>query len=132
MGRKTKRLSNILLLLDEPETHLHPQAQRYLTNELIEITKRSDENNVIYFATHSNHMIDKEHVERCYKFSKQYEATEVKRANKGIMQSYAEVNYSVFETAGNDYHDELYGYLASTKERLGEIKRIADIQQTLA
>ena len=61
-------------------------------------------------------MIDKEHIERCYKFFKQFGVTEFERANSGLLNSYAEVNYSVFETAGNDYHNELYGYLESTDE----------------
>ncbi|MDA0208487.1 MAG: AAA family ATPase [bacterium] len=39
----TNQLSNSLLLLNEPETHLHPQAQEYLKDELIKIT-RNDEN----------------------------------------------------------------------------------------
>ena len=53
----TKQLSRTLLLLDEPETHLHPQAQEYLREELIKITKNKD-NNLVFFATHSSYMID--------------------------------------------------------------------------
>ena len=106
-----------LFLIDEPETHLHPQAQADLLKELIRITKGENGETVLFFATHSNHMVDKEHIERCYKFSKQNGVTKFERAvDSGVLKSYAEVNYSVFEVAGNDYHDELYGYLASTKE----------------
>ena len=111
-----------LLLLDEPDLHLHPQAQADLLRELIRITQGMNRNTVLFFATHSNHMIDKEHIERCYKFFKILGDTEIERADSGPLNSYAEVNYSVFEVAGNDYHNELYGYLASTKEGRDKLK----------
>ena len=115
--------SNVLLLLDEPETHLHPQAQSDLRKELIKITQGSEGRRVLFFATHSNHMIDKKHIERCYKVSKRKNvATRFDGADSGVLKSYAEVNYSVFEVAGNDYHNELYGYLASTKEGWDKLK----------
>jgi predicted ATP-dependent endonuclease of OLD family len=66
----TNQLENSILLLDEPETHLHPQAQEYLKDELIKITK-NEENNVVFFATHSNYMIDKNHIDRCYRVIKE-------------------------------------------------------------
>lgn len=106
----TNQLSNSLLLLDEPETHLHPQAQEYLKDELIKIT-RNDENNIVFFATHSNYMIDKEHIERCFRVSKQSNRkTKLEKFQTG-QKSYAEVNYEVFDIASSDYHNELYGYL---------------------
>ncbi|OGN00781.1 MAG: hypothetical protein A2742_02230 [Candidatus Yanofskybacteria bacterium RIFCSPHIGHO2_01_FULL_43_32] len=106
----TNKLSNSLLLLDEPETHLHPQAQEYLKDELIKIT-RNNENNIVFFATHSNYMIDKEHIERCFRVSKQSNRkTKLEKFQAG-QKSYAEVNYEVFDIASSDYHNELYGYL---------------------
>lgn len=106
----TNQLSNSLLLLDEPETHLHPQAQEYLKEELIKIT-RNDENNIVFFATHSNYMIDKDHIERCFRVTKQAnERTKLEKFKAG-QKSYAEVNYEVFDIASSDYHNELYGYL---------------------
>ncbi|OGN34437.1 MAG: hypothetical protein A3G51_03570 [Candidatus Yanofskybacteria bacterium RIFCSPLOWO2_12_FULL_43_11b] len=106
----TNQLSNSLLLLDEPETHLHPQAQEYLKDELIKIT-RNDKNNIVFFATHSNYMIDKEHIERCFRVSKQSNRkTKLEKFQAG-QKSYAEVNYEVFDIASSDYHNELYGYL---------------------
>ena len=111
-----------LLLLDEPDLRLHPQAQADLLRELIKMTQGMNRETVLFFATHSIHMVDKEQVERCYKFSKQDGVTKVERADKGILNSYAEVNYSVFEVASNDYHNELYGYLASTTEGWDKLK----------
>jgi predicted ATP-dependent endonuclease of OLD family len=40
---------NKVILLDEPETHLHPSGQKYLRNELLKIS----ENNLVIYATHS-------------------------------------------------------------------------------
>lgn len=106
----TNNLADTLLLLDEPETHLHPRAQEYLMDELIEITKGVG-NNVVIFATHSNHMIDKEHIERCYRVSKnERDKTMLQRIELG-KTTYAEVNYEVFDIIDSDYHNELYGYL---------------------
>ena len=113
-----------ILLLDEPETHLHPQAQADLLKELIKITQEMNRETVLFFATHSAHMVDKEHIDRCYKFSKHNGVTEFERADSGLLNSYAEVNYSVFEVAGNDYHNELYGYLASTEEGREKLKEL--------
>lgn len=105
-----KQLSNVLLLLDEPETHLHPQAQECLKEELIKITKNK-ENNVVFFATHSNYMIDKDLLDRCYRVQKQgNRKTEIEKI-EGRASSYSEVNYEVFGIASTDYHNELYGYL---------------------
>ena len=120
---RSAQLNKGLLLVDEPETHLHPQAQGDLVKELIGMTRGSEGRRVLFFATHSNHMIDKECIERCYKVSKLDGAkTRFDGADSGVLKSYAEVNYRVFEVAGNDYHNELYGYLASTKAGWDKLK----------
>lgn len=106
----TDQLSYSLLLLDEPETHLHPQAQEFLRNELIKITKNK-EDNIVIFATHSNYMIDKDHLERCFRVEKQGNKKTKLEQIKGKDSSYSEVNYEVFGIPTNDYHNELYGYL---------------------
>lgn len=99
-------LKNTIILLDEPETHLHPKAQEDLLKELITITRAN--NNIVLFATHSNYMIDKNHLERNYKISKPKDITEIKKFDP-LMSTYASVNYDVFEIASSDYHNELYG-----------------------
>ena len=111
---KIKKLSNSLLLLDEPEVHLHPTAQEFLCEELIKITKENS-NNVIIFSTHSAHMIDKKHTERCVKVSKKEAKTILEplfeEDDKKI--SYSRVIYDVFGIINTDYHNELYGKLNS-------------------
>jgi len=111
-------LSNSILLLDEPETHLHPQAQEDLLKELIKITD-NQRNNIVFFATHSNYMIDKDDLSRNYKIFKnpnkktEKEKTEKEQFDKKA-STYAGVTYQVFDIASTDYHNELYSKLHET------------------
>ncbi len=108
-------LSNSILLLDEPETHLHPQAQEDLLRELVKITQNK-RNNVVFFATHSNYMIDKKDLSRNYKVFKkskkktEKEKTELMKFGEKV-STYASVTYDVFEISSTDYHSELYDRL---------------------
>lgn len=106
---RNEELSNSILLLDEPETHLHPMAQEYLLNELVQITK-NDRNNVVIFATHSNYMIDKADLSRNFRVIKQGDETKLERLDQKSA-TYASVSYEVFGIASSDYHNELYGVL---------------------
>ena len=106
----SRKLSNTLLLLDEPETHLHPQAQEYLKNELMRISKGKDANIVLY-ATHSNYMIDKSQISRCFRVDKGKDGKTKIEQFEGTASTYSEVNYEVFDIASSDYHNELYGYI---------------------
>lgn len=104
-------LENKILLLDEPETHLHPTAQENIRDNLIEIAK--DHNNVVFFASHSNYMIDKANLDRYFqvtKDGKRVKETKIKKF-ESKNTSYSEINYIVFDIPTNDYHNELYGYL---------------------
>ena len=57
---KTGQLKNNIILLDEPELHLHPSGQKYLRDELLKIA----ENNLVIYATHSIYMVDKLNIDR--------------------------------------------------------------------
>ncbi len=116
---RNEELSNAVILLDEPETHLHPQAQEYLLNELIKITKNK-RNNIVFFATHSNYMIDKSDLSRNYRIEKANdENTKNDQLDKKI-STYASVSYEVFDIPSTDYHNELYS-------RVHEIYQDADV-----
>lgn len=104
-----KELSNSILLLDEPETHLHPKAQENLLLELIKISN-NDNNNVVLFATHSIFMIDKTDLSRNYKIYKEKAVSDKKQFDKKI-STYSSVTYEVFEIASTDYHNQLYSQL---------------------
>lgn len=112
---RNDELSNSMLLLDEPETHLHPQAQEDLLRELVKVTQNK-RNNVVFFATHSNYMIDKFDLSRNYKVYKkpnkktEREKTELEKFKKKV-STYASVTYDVFDIFSTDYHNELYDSL---------------------
>lgn len=105
--KEVNSLSNSLILLDEPETHLHPQAQEYFLNELVKLT--SSDNNICFFATHSNYMIDKKCLSRNFKVIKRDkdEKTEVLPFDEKN-STYASVNFEVFGILDDSYHNELY------------------------
>ncbi len=63
---KTGALKNKLIILDEPEIHLHPSGEKYLKEELLKIAK----NNLVIYATHSIFMIDKDHLDRHFSIEK--------------------------------------------------------------
>lgn len=109
------QLSNTILLIDEPEVHLHPPAQMNLLNELIEITKNK-RNNIVFFATHSNYLIDKSNLDRCYKVIKEENHRTFLEKIEKTNSSYAEVNYEVFDIPTTDYHNELYGFIEDTNK----------------
>ncbi len=110
-------LSNTILLIDEPETHLHPPAQINLLKELIKITG-NDNNNILFFATHSNYLIDKDNLDRNFKvFKKDNLRTNIKKIEKKS-STYSEVNYEVFGIQTSDYHNELYGYIEFENKNL--------------
>jgi hypothetical protein len=82
--------------------------------ELIKITK-NDKKNVVFFATHSNFMIDKGDLSRNYKVLKTHDRTTISGFKKQ-QASYSSINYEVYGIATNDYHNELYGALQEKTE----------------
>ncbi|MBV2227060.1 MAG: ATP-binding protein [Sphingobacterium mizutaii] len=115
---KGSELERTILLIDEPETHLHPPAQINLLKELINISSNKKEN-IVFFATHSNYLIDKEYLDRNYKVTKQNNQKTIINRIERKSTSYAEVNYDIFEILTNDYHNELYGFIeAEDKTKL--------------
>ena len=103
---RNDELENCLLLLDEPETHLHPKAQEDFLGELKKITTNK-RGNVVIFATHSNYMIDKVKLSRNFKVTKQNVSTSIELINTEN-STFASVNYDVFGISSSDYHSELY------------------------
>lgn len=107
-------VSNSLLLLDEPEMFLHPEAQHNFRNELMTISSKN--NNVVMIATHSMYMINKSHIDRCFgvdkkedKIEKEFK-TELELLSPDTM-SYARINFAIFNIPTAEYHNELYGLL---------------------
>lgn len=72
-------LKNTILLLDEPEIHLHPSGVRYMLKELVKI---SEKENVVIYATHSIFMIDRSKYERHVYLEKKNEQTTINPSKK--------------------------------------------------
>jgi ABC-type multidrug transport system ATPase subunit len=106
---KNEELARTIVLLDEPETHLHPLAQEYLLRELVKLTS-NNRNNAVLFATHSNYLIDKSDLSRNFRVSKVGDQSKLSPFDKKS-SSYASVSYEVFSIPSTDYHNELYGML---------------------
>lgn len=75
---EAKRIKNKIILLDEPETHLHPSGQKYLRDELLEISK----DNIVFIATHSIYMVDKKNLNRHFSVRKEKGKTVVTQIEK--------------------------------------------------
>lgn len=72
-------IRDTVLLLDEPETHLHPSGVRFMLQELIKAAKNG---NVVMFATHSIFMIDRQHYNRHAIVTKEKERSKIKPSSR--------------------------------------------------
>ncbi|MDR2722902.1 MAG: ATP-binding protein [Cellulomonadaceae bacterium] len=104
----------LILMLDEPETWLHPSAQLKLGEALSSIGKREQ----VFIITHSPYLIRR--------FDPQSHLLTV-LAGKGPDRridpstrfglfgqgepTWGEINYRAFEVCSNDFHNELYGHI---------------------
>ncbi len=70
---ETDMLSNCIIILDEPETHLHPSGVKFMRDELQKLAK----NNYIFYATHSIFMIDRNNLKKHFIVKKESEITKV-------------------------------------------------------
>lgn len=73
-------IKDTILILDEPETHLHPSGVRFMLQELIKI---SEKGNLVIYATHSIFLIDRAKFDRHIMLKKENENTIIKPANIG-------------------------------------------------
>ena len=110
----------LLILIDEPELHLHPKLQEKLADYLWNITK-GENGHQIFVTTHSpiffKNCVNKEGVKTfvskrdsdTHKLS----ISEINIGN-GLLPwspSWGEINYFAYDYPTIEFHDELYGYL---------------------
>lgn len=93
----TDSLKDALILIDEPETGLHPSGARYLRDELLKIAKK----NIVVYSTHSIFMIDRHKIDRHLIVTKKRETTQLAIADEGNVVHeeviFNAINYSTFE-----------------------------------
>ena len=94
---RAQKLTNSLILFDEPDVSLHPSGARCLRDELIRISKA----NAVVFSTHSIFMIDNKSVERHLIVQKVGEKTTTRRASESNYSDdevlHEAVGFSMFE-----------------------------------
>lgn len=73
----TKNLRDRVIIIDEPETHMHPSGIKYMRDELLRIGR----NNYVFIATHSEFIIDTKNKERHYIVTKVNNNTSVQNWN---------------------------------------------------
>ncbi len=61
-ANSTNNLKGRVLIIDEPENHMHPSGIKYMRDELLRIGR----NNYVFLATHSEYIIDAKNKERHY------------------------------------------------------------------
>ena len=74
-ANSSNNLKNRVLIIDEPENHMHPSGIKYMRDELLRIGK----NNYVFLSTHSEYIIDTKNKERHYIVTKQNNNTSVRR-----------------------------------------------------
>lgn len=109
----------LIILIDEPELHMHPALQLKFINFLIEISKTYQ----VIFTTHSPLLIKQVlHNEKVkiYILNKKQNDISITDMNKGVLPyiSANEINYNAFNLLTEEYHNELYGYIQ--KEAINE------------
>ena len=72
-------LKENIILIDEPEIHLHPSGIRYMRDEILKIGER----NYVFVATHSNYMIDNNVKERHWVVKKEKAETKITQVSDG-------------------------------------------------
>ena len=91
-------LNDSIILTDEPETSLHPSWQ----SSVINLYKNAGENNQVFIATHSPHIIGKAEQESVFllKFENKKIVVEQPKYTKGHS-----IPYVLSEIMETDYHD---------------------------
>lgn len=97
---KASILKNRLILLDEPEVHLHPSGIKYLRDELLKIS----ENNSLVISTHSTYMIDKLNLNRHFSITKNKSITEIYQVQEN--NPYEEE--VIYEALGTSIYEYIY------------------------
>jgi len=103
-------LPNIVYAIEEPETSQHPEHQRALIDALIALS--AADNTQVFVTTHSPEIVKRLRFDNILLISGQApgEILHVREHNLPY-PSLNEVNYSAFDEASLEYHNELYGYI---------------------
>ena len=123
MQHKTKEHAPLTLLLDEPETWLHPRAQIQLGEALAKIS----EDEQLFLITHSPYMLRsyRPAQHRLLIFSREDSAPSIRYSEElGLFESQTpslgEITYFAFGIPSVEFHDELWGEIQVITKRKSE------------
>ena len=109
---------NILILIDEPELHLHPKLQ----NNFIDHIVSNSNNNQFLLSTHSplfvkQTMANEKDESNIICLRKNNEEVKILELKDRVLPNVSanEINFIAFGLATEEYHNELYGHLESEK-----------------
>jgi len=74
-ANSANNLKNRVLIIDEPENHMHPSGIKYMRDELLRI----GQNNYVFLSTHSEYLIDTKNKERHYIVTKVGNNTNIRK-----------------------------------------------------
>ena len=111
----------LIILIDEPELHLHPRLQEKFVDFILEISKESQ----VILTTHSPLLIKQlsynENVKNIV-LKKEKEVKEFDERKLSYVSS-NETNYLAFDLPSEEYHNELYESLMEKYSTSNVIKR---------
>lgn len=103
-------IQSVVYAIEEPETSQHPEHQRALTSALVELSKAA--RTQILLTTHSPEIVKKLEFENLLLIAgQQPDDISNVRASGLPYPSLNEVNFSAFDEASFEYHNELYGFI---------------------
>lgn len=118
----------LLILIDEPELHLHPKLQRILADYLLKLSQGNNDHQ-IFISTHSPIFYKNTFNEEGVKIF----ITSVENGNEFSIQkmqpesglfpwspSWGEINYKAYNYPTVEFHNELYGVIQNKYERFRE------------
>jgi len=119
----------LLILIDEPELHLHPNIQKQLADYLLKLTQDGN-GHQIFVTTHSpiffKNCVGKNGV-KAFINSKDILSKEVKidelTLSNGLFPwspSWGEINYFAYDYPTVEFHDELYGFIQNKENVFNE------------
>lgn len=121
------KVNTDFIILDEPETGLHPKWQLKLFDFIQNILKdrQSEERDAqLFIATHSENILkstlnsSKTLVIRLYREGSKIVAKPINELDRILPYiSYPEIQYIVFDIPTTDYHNQLYGILPGNKSQ---------------